>query len=49
MPNVVAEFFMHSIEQEIKSSTIRRKISYISAIRRLSCNEDPPKHLEVKM
>jgi hypothetical protein len=35
-PGTVAEFLMQTVPQGIKSSTIRRKISSISAIHRLS-------------
>jgi site-specific recombinase XerD len=49
LPTVVAKFLMQTIGQGIKSSTVRRKVSSISAIHRLSCNEDPTKHPEVKI
>ena len=49
MPTVVAAFLMQTIRQDIKSSTIRRKVSSISAIHRLSCYGDPTKHPEVKI
>jgi site-specific recombinase XerD len=49
MPTVVAAFLMQTIRQDIKSSTIRRKVSSISAIHRLSCYSDPTKHPEVKI
>jgi site-specific recombinase XerD len=45
----VAEFLMKTINQGIKSSTIRRKVSSISAIHRLSSLDDPTKHSEVKI
>ena len=48
-PTTVASFLMQTIGQGIKSSTVRRKVSSISAIHRLSCNEDPTKHPEVKI
>lgn len=48
-PKTVADFLMQTINQGIKSSTIRRKVSSISAIHRLSCLEDPTKHPEVKI
>jgi len=35
-PKTVAEFLMQTVPQRIKSSTIRRKVSSISAIHRLS-------------
>jgi len=40
---------MQTISLGIKSSTIRRKVSSISAIHRLSCLDDPTKHPEVKI
>jgi hypothetical protein len=46
-PQTVAEFLMRTVPQGIKSSTIRRKVSSISAIHRLSSLEDPTKHSEV--
>lgn len=49
IPETVAEFLMQTVPQEIKSSTIRRKVSSISAIHRLSSLEDPTKHSEVKI
>ena len=49
LPTTVATFLMQTIGQGIKSSTVRRKVSSISAIHRLSCNEDPTKHPEVKI
>ncbi len=48
-PETVAEFLMQTVSQGIKSSTIRRKVSSISAIHRLSSLEDPTKHSEVKI
>lgn len=45
----VADFLMQTVPQGIKSSTIRRKVSSISAIHRLSCLDDPTKHPEVKI
>ena len=48
-PETVAKFLMQTIHQGIKSSTIRRKVSSISAIHRLSYMEDPTKHPEVKI
>jgi integrase len=45
----VAEFLMQTVPQGIKSSTIRRKVSSISAIHRLSSLEDPTKHSEVRI
>lgn len=40
---------MQTVPQGIKSSTIRRKVSSISAIHRLSSLDDPTKHSEVKI
>lgn len=40
---------MQTINQGIKSTTIRRKVSSISAIHRLSSLDDPTKHSEVKI
>ena len=48
-PETVAEFLMQTVPQGIKASTIRRKVSSISAIHRLSSLEDPTKHSEVKI
>jgi site-specific recombinase XerD len=48
-PKTVAEFLMNTLHQGIKSSTIRRKVSSISAIHRLSSLEDPTKHSEVRI
>ena len=48
-PKTVAEFLMQTLPQGIKSSTIRRKVSSISAIHRLSSLDDPTKHSEVKI
>jgi site-specific recombinase XerD len=48
-PDTVAGFLMQTLTRGIKSSTIRRKISSISAIHRLSCLDDPTKHPEVKI
>ncbi len=48
-PETVAEFLMQTVTQGIKSSTIRRKVSSISAIHRLSSLEDPTKHSEVRI
>jgi len=48
-PRTVSEFLMQTINQGIKSSTIRRKVSSISAIHRLSSLDDPTKHSEVKI
>ena len=48
-PKIVAEFLMQTVSQGIKSSTIRRKVSSISAIHRLSSLDDPTKHSEVRI
>ena len=48
-PKTVAEFLMQTVPQGIKSSTIRRKVSSISAIHRLSSLDDPTKHSEVRI
>jgi site-specific recombinase XerD len=49
MPNTVGSFLMHTMGYGIKSSTIRRKISSISAVHRLTSLEDPTKHPDVKI
>lgn len=48
-PKAVAGFLMQTVPQGIKSSTIRRKVSSISAIHRLSSLDDPTKHSEVRI
>ena len=48
-PSTVASFLMQTVSQGIKTATIRRKASSISAIHRLSSLEDPTKHPEVKI
>jgi site-specific recombinase XerD len=48
-PKTVANFLIQTVSQGIKSSTIRRKVSSISAIHRLSSLDDPTKHSEVKI
>ncbi len=48
-PKTVAKFLMQTLPHGIKSSTIRRKVSSISAIHRLSSLEDPTKHSEVRI
>ena len=40
---------MQTMGHGIKSSTIRRKVSSISAVHRLTSLEDPTKHSEVKI
>ena len=49
IPETVAAFLMQTVPHGIKSSTIRRKVSSISAIHRLSSLEDPTKHSEVRI
>jgi len=49
IPQTVSDFLLQTLGQGIKSSTIRRKISSISAIHRLSCINDPTKHPMVKI
>ncbi len=48
-PETVAQFLMQTVPQGVKSSTIRRKVSSISAIHRLSALGDPTKHSEVRI
>ena len=48
-PAVIARFLQQTLSQNIKSATICRKVSSISAIHRLSCLNDPTKHPEVKI
>lgn len=48
-PSTVANFLMQTLGHGHKTATIRRKISSISAIHRLSYLEDPTKHPEVKI
>lgn len=48
-PKTLSDFLMLTLSQGIKSSTIRRKVSSISAIHRLSSLDDPTKHSEVKI
>jgi site-specific recombinase XerD len=48
-PNTVSDFLMQTMDKCIKSSTIRRKVSSISAIHRLSCLSDPTKYFEVRI
>ena len=49
LPLTVASFLEQCSMQGIKSSTVRRKASSISAIHRLSYLADPTKHPEVKI
>lgn len=48
-PTTVASFLLQCTAQNIKTATVRRKASSISAIHRLSYLEDPTKHPEVKI
>ena len=48
-PFVIANFIISTINDGIKASTIRRKVSSVSAIHRLSYLNDPTKHPEVKI
>jgi site-specific recombinase XerD len=48
-PSTISNFLLQTMQQGIKSSTIRRKVSSISAIHRLSNLTDPTKHPEVKI
>ena len=48
-PQTVSNFLMLTMNNGIKSSTIRRKVSSISAIHRLSSLSDPTKHSEVRI
>ncbi len=48
-PFVLAEFLIKATDDGIKASTIRRKVSSISAVHRLSYLNDPTKHPEVKI
>lgn len=45
----VASFLMLTMDQGIKTSTIRRKVASISSVHRLSGYNDPTKHPEVKI
>ena len=49
VPSTISNFLLQTMQQGIKSSTIRRKVSSISAIHRLSNLTDPTKHPEVKI
>lgn len=48
-PSSVAIFLLQTVSQGIKTATIRRKVSSISAIHRLSDLKDPTKHPEVRI
>ena len=49
LPSTVASFLQQCTSQNIKTATVRRKVSSISAVHRLSYLEDPTKHPEVKI
>jgi hypothetical protein len=48
-PTTVADFLMSTLSKDIKTSTIKRKVSSFSAIHRLCGLEDPTKHPMVKI
>jgi site-specific recombinase XerD len=48
-PLTVSDFLLSTSKQGIKNSTIRRKVSSISAVHRLLNHIDPTKHPEVKI
>ena len=48
-PETVATFLLGTLNQGIKSSTVKRKISSISAVHRLLSLPDPTKHPEVRI
>lgn len=48
-PSTVASFLMQTLGHGHKSATIRRKVSSISAIHRLSDLQDPTQHPQVKI
>ena len=48
-PNVISEFLMTFRDTGLKMSTIKRKVSSISAVHRLLDLDDPTKHSEVKI
>ena len=49
LPSTISNFLLQTMQQGIKASTIRRKVSSISAIHRLSKLADPTKQPEVKI
>ena len=48
-PNTISDFLMQTMGGGIKSSTIRRKVSSISAIHRLSCPSGPTSTLRLRL
>lgn len=48
-PETVATFLLGTLDQGIKSSTVKRKVSSISAVHRLLSLPDPTKHPEVRI
>ena len=48
-PETVATFLLGTLSQGIKSSTVKRKVSSISAVHRLLSLPDPTKHPEVRI
>lgn len=48
-PDTVSAFLLGTLNQAIKSSTVKRKISSISAVHRLLSLTDPTKHPEVRI
>jgi len=48
-PNVISEFLMTFRDTGLKMSTIKRKVSSISAVNRLLDLDDPTKHSEVQI
>ena len=48
-PEAVATFLLGALNQGIKSSTVKRKVSSISAVHRLLSLTDPTKHPEVRI
>jgi site-specific recombinase XerD len=48
-PETVATFLLDTLNQGIKSSTVKRKVSSISAVHRLLSLPDPTKHPEVRI
>lgn len=48
-PETVATFLLGTLNQGIKSSTVKRKVSSISAVHRLLSLPDPTKHPEVRI
>ena len=48
-PETVATFLLDTLNQGIRSSTVKRKVSSISAVHRLLSLPDPTKHPEVRI